>query len=46
MTYLERRFATRWRQQSGIRYAKEAPSGRSLEQILDELETEKAAGGT
>ncbi|HEX3331287.1 MAG TPA: hypothetical protein VHS27_15275 [Gaiellales bacterium] len=46
MTYLERRFASRWRQQSGIRYVKEAPSGRSLEQILDELETEKAAGGT
>src|SRR3954454_5645656 len=42
MTYLERRFATRWRQQSGIRYAKE-PEGRgeTLEQLVSKLDAER-----
>src|SRR4051812_5801393 len=45
MTYLERRFATRWRQQSGIRYAKE-PEGRgeTLEQLVSKLDAERRSG--
>jgi hypothetical protein len=44
MTYLERRFANRWRQQSGARYAKEpAKDSRTLEDMIDEIAAEAKA---
>jgi hypothetical protein len=45
MTYLERRFANRWRQQSGVRYANPKRDTRSLEDILDAIETEQRRAG-
>ena len=37
MTYLERRFADRWRQQSGVRHVKSEERPESLEQALDRI---------
>jgi len=41
MTYLERRFADRWRQQSGFRHVKSEERPESLEQALDRIKREQ-----
>jgi hypothetical protein len=44
MTYLERRFAARWRQQSGARYVKDE-SPESMEETLRRLTSEQGERG-
>jgi len=46
MTYLERRFADRWRQQSGVRHVKSEERTESLEQILGRLHREQGRAST
>jgi transposase len=47
MTYLERRFSSRWRQQSGVRYVKsENDRGASIEQQLAQMAGGQAERGT
>jgi transposase len=41
MTYLEHRFADRWRQQSGVRHVKSEERTESLEQMVDRLHCEQ-----
>jgi transposase-like protein len=43
MTYLERRFATRWRQQSGIRHVKDEAKRETLEDIIARGDRERGA---
>lgn len=45
MTYLERRFATRWRQQSGARYVKDERPNESLEESLARIQREQSDRG-
>jgi transposase len=41
MTYLERRFASRWRQQSGARHVKGERENESMEQTLERIQREQ-----
>jgi hypothetical protein len=43
MTYLERRFATRWRQQSGVRHVKDEAKTETLEDIIARGDRERGA---
>jgi len=43
MTYLERRFADRWRQQSGVRHVKSDERNESLEEMVARLGRERSA---
>jgi hypothetical protein len=43
MTYLERRFSSRWRQQSGTRYI-DRDKHESLEDVLDRVAREAERG--
>jgi hypothetical protein len=44
MTYLERRFSSRWRQQSGVRYVKKDGEPESIEQLLQRFAAEPKPG--
>jgi transposase len=45
MTYLERRFSSRWRQQSGARYVRDDSEKETMEQMLERMQREQGERG-